>query len=338
MFVDKANISVTGGHGGHGCCSFHREKFIPLGGPDGGDGGPGGDVILVADKNEQSLVTLMYNRHYEGKNGVHGRGSNMHGKRGEDTYIQVPVGTVVTNAETGEFIADISELGMQVIVAKGGKGGRGNTRFATKQIRAPHERELGEPGEMVNLHLELKTIADVGLVGFPNAGKSTLLSKLSAARPKIAPYPFTTQHSIVGIIEYPDFSRVTVADIPGLIEGASNNVGLGHEFLKHIERTSVLLYVLDMAGTDGRTPWEDFRNLQNELELYMKGLSKRPALVVANKMDVEISQENLELLREELSSEVLDIIPISANENNLGDLKEIIQKKVAENRTKKVVY
>lgn len=338
MFVDKANITVAGGNGGHGCCSFHREKFVPLGGPDGGDGGSGGDVILIANKNEQSLISLMYNRHYAGKPGPHGRGSNMHGRRGEDTKILVPVGTVITNADTGEFVADMSEEGVEVVVAHGGKGGKGNVRFATKSNRAPYERELGAEGEIVNLHLELKTIADVGLVGFPNAGKSTLLTKLSAARPKVAPYPFTTLHPVVGVIEYPDYARITVADIPGLIEGASNNVGLGHEFLKHIERTVVLVYVLDMAGTDGRTPWEDFRSLQNELELYMKGLSKRPALIVANKMDVEISQENLALLKEELSSDVIEILPISADNNELGNLKEVLRQKVEENRKKEFVF
>ena len=334
MFVDKADITVTGGNGGHGCCSFHREKYIPLGGPDGGDGGDGGDVVLVASKNEQSLQDLVYNRHYTGKNGPHGKGSNMHGRRGEDVFVKVPVGTVVTDGDTGEFIVDMTEDGMKFVIAKGGKGGRGNVRFATKYNRAPHERELGEEGETVHAHLELKTIADVGLVGYPNAGKSTLISKLSAARPKVAPYPFTTLHPVVGVVEYPDYARITIADIPGLIDGASMNVGLGHAFLKHIERTYVLAYVLDMAGVDGRTPWEDFRHLQNELELYMKGLTKRPSIIIANKMDLEGAAENLELLKDELSSEVIEFLPVSAGNGELSDVREKLRSMVESLRQK----
>ncbi len=334
MFVDRANIQVVGGNGGNGCSSFHREKFIPLGGPDGGDGGDGGDVIFVCSKNEQSLIAFQYNRHYTGKNGPHGSGNNMHGRRGENIYIKVPLGTLVTDADTGEFIVDMDSEDMEFVVAKGGKGGRGNARFITKYVRAPRERELGCEGELKNLHLELKTIADIGLVGYPNAGKSTLLRALSAAKPKVAPYPFTTLHPVVGVLEYPDYERVTVADIPGLIDGASNNVGLGHEFLKHIERTYILVYVLDMAGTDGRTPWEDFIHLQNELELYMKGLSKRPSIILANKMDQEASLENLELLQDELSATPIEIIPISAENKELGKLPEILKEKVTELKKK----
>ncbi|MBR1965389.1 MAG: GTPase ObgE [Lentisphaeria bacterium] len=334
MFIDKADITVAGGRGGNGCCSFHREKYIPLGGPDGGDGGDGGDVVLVASKNEQSLQDLVYNRHYAGKNGPHGKGSNMHGRRGDDVFVKVPVGTVVTDGDTGEFIVDMTEDGMKFVIAKGGKGGRGNVRFATKYNRAPHERELGEEGEIVHAHLELKTIADVGLVGYPNAGKSTLISKLSAARPKVAPYPFTTLHPVVGVVDFPDYTRITIADIPGLIDGASMNVGLGHAFLKHIERTYVLAYVLDMAGVDGRNPWEDFRHLQNELELYMKGLTKRPSIIFANKMDLDGAEENLALLREELASEVIEILPLSAGTDSLGDAKEKLRSMVEKLREK----
>lgn len=251
MFVDKATITVKAGDGGNGCCSFHREKFVPRGGPDGGDGGAGGNVILEATNSEQSLVSLIYNRHYQARNGEQGKGSNMHGRKAQDIILKVPVGTVVTDRTTGELIADMEENGKQVTVAVGGRGGRGNPRFATNTNRAPREWEPGEPGEERELNLELKTIADVGLVGYPNAGKSTLLRAVSAARPKVAPYPFTTLHPVVGVIEYPDYSRLTVADIPGLIEGAHDNVGLGHAFLKHIERTVVLAYVLDMGGVDG---------------------------------------------------------------------------------------
>ena len=312
MFVDKATIMVKGGDGGNGCCSFRREKFVPKGGPDGGDGGPGGNIILRTCAGEQSLVALVYKRHYAGQRGPHGKGKTLHGRRGDNVVLRVPVGTMVTDAETGELIVDLTHPDMDYIIAKGGDGGRGNTRFATSRNRAPMKCEAGWPGEERKITLELKTMADVGLVGFPNAGKSTLLGKISAAHPKVAPYPFTTLHPVVGVVELPDFERITVADIPGLIDGAHENIGLGHAFLKHIERTHVLAYVLDMAGVDGREPWEDFRHLQNELELYMKGLSKRPSVIIANKMDLPESTENLELLREELSSELVKIIPASA--------------------------
>ena len=332
MFVDRAEITVRGGDGGNGCCSFRREKFVPRGGPDGGNGGDGGNVILRAEINEQSLVDLSYNRHYAAQRGPNGKGKDMHGRKAPDITLKVPVGTVVVNAETGEMLADMETPGMEFIAAHGGKGGRGNACFATSSNRAPRQWEEGTEGEVFRLILELKTIADVGLVGYPNAGKSTLLRALSAARPKVAPYPFTTLHPTVGVVEYPDFGRLTVADIPGLIDGAHRNVGLGHAFLRHIERTHILLYVLDMAGTDGRTPWEDFRHLQNELELYMKGLSKRPAVIAANKMDVPESAENLALLREELASEVIDVVPIAAETGELGELRELLRRKVGEAR------
>ncbi len=335
MFVDKATITVKGGDGGNGCCSFHREKFIPRGGPDGGDGGGGGNVILEAAESEQSLAALIYNRRYAARNGPPGKGANMHGRKAPDVILKVPVGTVVTDSRTGEAVADMDVSGKQVIVARGGRGGRGNPRFATSTNRAPREWEPGEPGEERELFLELKTIADVGLVGYPNAGKSTLIRALSAARPKVAPYPFTTLHPVVGVIEYPDYGRLTVADIPGLIDGAHDNVGLGHSFLRHIERTVVLAFVLDMAGCDGRVPWEDLRHLRDELELYMKGLSKRPALIVANKMDLPGSEENLELLRAELASEVIDIIPVKAAEGELGDLKAKLREMVEARRNSK---
>ncbi len=332
MFVDKATITVKAGDGGNGCCSFHREKFVPRGGPDGGDGGAGGNVILEATNSEQSLQSLVYNRHYQAANGPGGRGSNMHGRKAPDILLKVPVGTVVTDRQTGELIADMNEPGRQIVVARGGRGGRGNPRFVTVTNRAPREWEPGEPGEEREIVLELKTIADVGLVGYPNAGKSTLLRAVSAARPKVAPYPFTTLHPVVGVIEYPDFTRITMADIPGLIEGAHENVGLGHAFLKHIERTTLLAYVLDMGGVDGRTPWDDLAHLRRELELYMPGLSKRATIIVANKMDLPGAEENLELLREELAHELFEIIPVCAEKGELGNLKEAIRQAVEARR------
>lgn len=330
MFVDRAKITVKAGDGGNGCCSFRREKFVPKGGPDGGDGGSGGNIILVATLNCQSLIDFRYNRNYVADRGPHGKGKDLHGRRADDIVLSVPVGTIITDIETDEIIGDLNEAGAKVTVAQGGRGGRGNARFATSTNRAPRQCEAGLPGEERELALELKTIADIGLVGYPNAGKSTLLRAVSKARPKVAPYPFTTLQPVVGVVELPNYERMTVADIPGLIDGAHANVGLGHAFLKHIERTHVLLYVLDMGGVDGRTPYEDYRHLQQELELYMRGLSKRPSIIAANKMDLPESAENLELLREELKSDVVEIVPISADSVDLGELIAKLSSKLQE--------
>ena len=300
MFVDQARILVKGGDGGNGCCSFRREKYMPKGGPDGGDGGDGGSVWLEATNDEQSLAAFMYQTAYRAANGPGGKGSDCHGKNADDITLKVPLGTLVTDFETGEFIADLATPGQRVLVAEGGRGGRGNARFLSNFNRAPRRYELGKPGEERRLKLELKTISDVGLVGFPNAGKSTLLGAVSAAKPKVASYPFTTLNPVVGVVEYPDYSRILIADIPGLIEGAHDNVGLGHAFLKHIERTDILAFVLDMAGTDGRSPLDDLDCLRQELELYMTGLSKRPSVIIANKMDMPVSEENL-LLKHNLT-------------------------------------
>lgn len=297
MFADKAKITVIAGDGGNGCISFRREKFIPKGGPDGGDGGNGGNVVLITANGEQNLNDLIYNPRYRAENGIHGKGKDLHGRRGKDIKVRVPVGTVVRDIETGEIIADLDEPNMTAIVARGGQGGRGNSRFASSTNRVPRESEPGTPGETRILDLELKTIADFGLVGYPNAGKSTFLRAISQARPKVAPYPFTTLRPVVGISDCDDFRRFSVADIPGLIEGASDNIGLGHEFLRHIERTRVLIYVLDMAGVDGRDPLSDFKSLRKELEAYQKGLSKRPGIVIANKMDLPEAEENLKRFR-----------------------------------------
>ncbi|MDD4182025.1 MAG: GTPase ObgE [Victivallaceae bacterium] len=329
MFVDKVKIKVKGGDGGNGCCSFRREKFIPKGGPDGGDGGDGGSVILEASENEQSLVDLSFIRHHEAGRGAPGKGKDMIGKKGNNIILKIPVGTTVINAETGEFIVDMDTGGKRFVIANGGSGGWGNPRFATSTNRAPRRCNPGTPGEELLIELELKTIADAGLVGYPNAGKSTLLGAISAARPKIAPYPFTTLRPVVGVVDYPDFFRMTIADIPGLVDGASKNIGLGHEFLRHIERTGVLIYVLDMSGIDGRKPWDDFISLKKELNLYQKGLSLRGGIIVANKMDMPESEENLEQFKKEFPSLRLPIIEISAALNeNIDVLSKKIRAKV----------
>ena len=328
MFVDKTRINVRAGDGGNGSCSFRREKFIPKGGPDGGDGGAGGNVVMEASTSESSLVSLVYKRSYRAKNGTNGAGKGLYGHKGDDIILKVPVGTVIRDIDSNEVIADLDFNGAQAIVAKGGRGGRGNIHFASSTNRAPRKCETGREGEERHLELELKMIADAGLVGYPNAGKSTLISKLSDAHPKVAAYPFTTLHPVVGVVEYPDYKRLTLADIPGLIDGAHRNVGLGHAFLRHIERTSVLLYVLDMGGVDGRTPWEDYASLKKELDLYKEGLASRPSLIVANKMDLPESAENMKQLREELKGENAEIYELSAGENQLGELPAALRKLV----------
>ncbi len=327
-FIDKTQIRVKAGDGGSGSCSFRREKFIPKGGPDGGDGGAGGNVILEASTSESSLVSLVFKRSYRAKNGTNGAGKGLYGHKGDDLILKVPVGTVVRDLDSGEVIADLDENGAQAIVANGGRGGRGNIHFATSTNRAPRKFESGREGEERQLELELKMIADAGLVGYPNAGKSTLISNLSDARPKVAPYPFTTLHPVVGVVEYPDYRRLTLADIPGLIDGAHRNVGLGHAFLRHIERTSVLLYVLDMGGVDGRAPWDDLASLEQELELYLPGLSKRPSLIVANKMDLPDAEANLAELKQRLAGDAREIIPVSVGLGETGILADRIRELV----------
>ena len=321
MFVDRAEITVKAGNGGNGCCSFRREAFVPKGGPNGGDGAPGGDVILYAEEGEQSLASFVFNRRFAAENGGDGRGKDMHGRRGRDLRIPVPPGTIVRDRETGDLLVDIDRPGMEVVIAAGGRGGRGNARFATSTNRAPRECEPGEKTEPLELDLELKLVADIGFVGYPNAGKSTLLTAISNARPKIAPYPFTTLHPVIGVLEYPDFHKIYAADIPGLIDGAHLNVGLGHFFLRHIERTKLLVYVLDMAGVDGRDPLEDFRILRRELEEYMTGLSERAMLIIANKMDLPESQANLDKFVAETDSSI-EIFPMSAaNDASFDEIK-----------------
>ncbi len=322
MFVDKATIQVKGGDGGNGCCSFRREKYVPKGGPDGGDGGNGGNVVIKTDPGVQSLVDFVYNRHFSGDSGTHGKGKNLHGKRGGDRVIKVPLGTIVTDRNFPDTVfADMDSEDSECVVARGGKGGKGNPRFFSNSNRVPREFGEGEPGEERELQLELKTIADAGLVGYPNAGKSTLLRAMSKAKPKVAPYPFTTLNPVVGMAEFPDFTRISIADIPGLIDGAHDDVGLGCQFLRHIERTKMLVYVLDAAGVDGRDPIEDFESLRRELELYMKGLSERPCMVVLNKTDLPQAAAEVENLKEQLSG--YDVISVSAlRKDNVQDLLE----------------
>ena len=286
-------VQVRAGKGGDGSSSFRREACVPEGGPDGGDGGRGGHVIFCGSHDVDSLIALYFAPLLFAEDGVAGRGQKMYGRAGNDLYVPVPCGTSVFDAETGALVADVVEDGQEVIIAQGGKGGLGNVHFKTSTHQVPTEHTPGELGEEFRLKLELKTIADAGLLGFPNAGKSSLLACVSEARPKIASYPFTTLNPIVGTILYPDFSQLRVADVPGIIEGAATGVGLGIDFLKHIARSRVLVYVIDMAGTDNRQPWDDYLTLRREIEQHDAALLERPALVLANKMDTDEAIANL---------------------------------------------
>jgi GTP-binding protein len=311
MFVDVARINVKGGDGGRGSNAVRREKFVPEGGPWGGDGGRGGDVIFVVDTGLNTLIDFKYRKHFKAERGEIGDTKGMHGKSGKDLIVKVPPGTVVKNDDTDEFLFDLTEPGRKVVVAKGGRGGRGNMRFATEDNKMPTFYEKGEPGEELWFLLELKVIADVGLVGFPNAGKSTFLSAVSAAKPKIANYPFTTLNPILGVVDVGDGRSFVLADIPGLIEGASEGIGLGHEFLRHVERTKVLIHVLDGAGTEGRDPLEDFAIIQEELRAFNEEMASRPTLVAFNKMDIPEAQENLPRVRDYLEGKGYKVFPIS---------------------------
>ncbi len=311
MFYDRAKIYVRGGDGGNGCVAFRREKYVPEGGPWGGDGGRGGSVIFRGDGGLRTLVDFRYRRHYKAERGQHGRGKNMHGRSAENLVVRVPLGTIIRDAGSGELLGDITKEGQEVVVARGGRGGRGNARFAGPHNKAPGMAEKGEPGEERWVVLELKLLADVGLVGYPNAGKSTLIARVSAARPKIADYPFTTLVPNLGVVTLGEGNSFVMADIPGLIEGAHSGAGLGHDFLRHVERTRVLVHVVDMAGTEGRDPLEDFRVINRELRLYNEKLAARPQVIAANKMDLPGSEENLARLREELGNNY-EIFPISA--------------------------
>ncbi|HXE76537.1 MAG TPA: GTPase ObgE [Candidatus Xenobia bacterium] len=311
MFIDEAKIVVKAGDGGRGCVAFRREKYVPKGGPSGGDGGDGGNVILESTEHLNTLLPFRYNREFKAERGRHGEGSNCHGATGEDRIIRVPVGTVVFDEESGEKLFDFDAPGERFVAAKGGKGGRGNARFASSTNRAPRRSEPGTPGEERRLRLELKLLADVGLVGFPNAGKSTLLSKLSAAHPKIADYPFSTVEPCLGVVAAGEEESFVMADIPGLIEGAHQGQGLGTRFLKHIERTRLLVHLIDVSDT-GREPAEDFRVVRNELAQFSAALLEKPLVVVANKTDQPGSAERLERLRAFCQAEGLPLMAISA--------------------------
>lgn len=288
MFVDECVIKVRAGDGGRGCVSFRREKYEPWGGPNGGDGGRGGDVVLLGDHDTNNLIDYKYKPHWNAGRGEHGMGKDCNGREGDHEVLRMPLGTVVIDEETGKPVAEVTEHDQRIVLCKGGNGGWGNTHFKTATNRAPKRANDGQPGEGGTYRLVLKSIADIGLVGYPNAGKSSLTNRITKARPKTAAYPFTTLHPQIGVIEYPkSYDRLLLADVPGLIEGASDNRGLGHRFLRHIERCTLLVFLIDMAATDGRDPRDDYATLVNELGLYDETLLKKPRLVVANKMDIE---------------------------------------------------
>ncbi|MGG1598860.1 GTPase ObgE [Paenibacillus naphthalenovorans] len=314
MFVDKAKIYVKGGDGGDGLVAFRREKYVPEGGPAGGDGGDGGDVIFRVDEGLRTLVDFRYQKHFKAQRGEKGRNKSQHGANAEDLIVRVPPGTVVIDDDTQEIIADLTRHGQEVVVAKGGRGGRGNTRFATANNTAPEIAENGEEGEERWVVLELKVMADVGLVGFPSVGKSTLLSVVSGAKPKIGAYHFTTLTPNLGVVEVGDGRSFVMADLPGLIEGAHEGVGLGHEFLRHVERTRIIVHVVDMAGTEGRDPFEDWEKINGELKLYNAKLEERPQIIAANKMDMPGAEEHLAEFKRRLAETGRDvtICPISA--------------------------
>ena len=307
MFIDETNIKVIAGSGGDGCTAFRREKYVQMGGPFGGNGGRGSNIIFKVDPGLHTLIDLRYMKTIKGKKGENGSGKNMDGKNAEDVIIKVPLGTVVTDYDTNFVIADLKELNDEVIVAKGGRGGRGNTAFKTLANPAPNFSENGEPGEERILKVELKLLADVGLVGLPSVGKSTILSMVSRARPKIADYHFTTLTPNLGVVKTKDNRSFVMADLPGLIEGASQGIGLGDKFLKHIERTKVIAHVIDMSGSEGRDPYDDFLVVNKELEKYSKKLNKKPMIVIANKMDLENSKKNLLEFKKKVECEVFEI-------------------------------
>jgi GTPase len=353
MFVDRIKIFAQAGNGGRGCVSFRREKFVPKGGPDGGDGGRGGDVILRADRHVDNLSNLFYEPIIKAKNGGHGMGKKMHGRSAPPKMVNVPVGTIVWHAAEGQHsranaqrstldeeteqienrkpkienepVVDLIRDGQEFVLCRGGAGGKGNVHFKSSRNRAPRQYTEGEEGEQGHFLFELRTIADAGLVGYPNAGKSTLLRKISAARPKVASYPFTTLHPMIGVVEFPAYRRATVADIPGLIEGAHRGLGLGHEFLRHITRCRILLFVVDAAGSEGRNPVEDLQGLRREIDLYDPILSKRPWYIIANKTDLSATQKNLEALQNRFST--VGIAAVSAkNGEGVEDLKAKLEK------------
>lgn len=325
QFIDRITIKVTAGTGGHGKSAFRREKFVAKGGPSGGDGGRGGDVIFRVDNNMNTLLDFRYHRKFTAKNGENGDIKNQYGHNAPPCTVKVPQGTLVKDADTGEILADLTELGQEAVIAKGGRGGRGNAKFANSANRAPTFAEFGEPGEVKNLLLELKLLADVGLVGYPSVGKSSLVSKVSAARPEIAEYHFTTITPVLGVVnvgELGDEKTFVMADIPGLIDGASEGVGLGHDFLRHVERTKIIVHIVDASGIEGRDPVEDYYKINKELKLYSEKIARRTQILAANKMDLPGAEENLQRLRELADKEGIQLFPICAATGQ--GLKELI--------------
>lgn len=322
-FIDEAKIYVKSGEGGRGCVSFRREKYVPRGGPNGGDGGDGGDVYIIANENMASLLDHRYRQHYRAKRGEHGKGKDMHGKNGEDLYVPVPPGTIVRDFDTGDVIGDLTKNAETLLVARGGRGGKGNARFVTSTNQAPRNAEPGGEPEERTLLLELKLLADVGIIGFPNAGKSTLISRISAARPKVADYPFTTLVPNLGVVSYVDGKTFVVADIPGIIEGAHEGAGLGLQFLRHVERTKLLVHVLDLSPMTGRDPIDDFETLNLELRSYSPELYEKPQIVAPNKIDITESREKLEEIRGYFEKRGIPIFPISGATGE--GLKELVR-------------
>ncbi len=327
MFIDEAIIHVKAGDGGAGCASFRREKYVPKGGPDGGDGGRGGSVVFFADPNKNTLLDFAGKHHWTAERGQNGMGKKMFGRHGEDLVVPVPIGTLIHDTDHGILLADLNEPGAKIVIARGGRGGRGNWCFKTPTNQAPRYAEPGDIGQERNLKLELKLIADVGLVGMPNAGKSTLLRACSAARPKVADYPFTTLEPQLGIAELIGDRRVVLADIPGLIEGAQHGAGLGHSFLKHIERTKVIVHLLDLYPSDFGDPAENYRKIRGELEAFSTDLASKPEIVVANKIDLSLDDDALNKLRSELNG--IEVLAISgATRQNIDMLLEAVWNKL----------
>ena len=312
QFIDRSKINVRAGDGGNGKSSFRREKFVPKGGPDGGDGGKGGDIVLAVDENTNTLLNFRYNRKFTAENGGSGDVKKQFGRNADDLIIKVPQGTLVKDASTGEILADLTEIGQKEVIARGGRGGRGNAKFKSASRRAPTFAEFGEPGESREILLELKLLADVGLVGYPSVGKSSLIAAVSSARPEIADYHFTTLVPVLGVVNLGYEKSFVMADIPGLIDGAAEGVGLGHDFLRHIERTKIILHILDSAAVDGRNPVEDFKKINVELKKYSEKLSKRPQIMVANKIDLPQAKENLPALKKLAEQEGIQFFGISA--------------------------
>lgn len=307
MFIDEVIIDLEAGNGGNGCLAFRREKYIEMGGPYGGNGGRGGNIVFEVDEGLNTLIDLRYQKRYKAKNGEHGQGKAMHGANAPDLIIKVPLGTVVTDVETNFVLADLTKKGDRAIIAQGGRGGRGNMAFVTKTNKAPDYAENGEPGEEKKVKVELKLLADVGLVGLPSVGKSTLISQISAAKPKIAAYHFTTLNPNLGVVKTKDNRSFVVADLPGLIEGASLGEGLGDKFLKHIERTRVIAHVIDMGSVEGRDPYEDYLTINKELENFNSKIMEKPMIVIANKMDVDGAKENLEKFKKKVDKPIYEI-------------------------------